>query len=77
MSYENPISRHHWRGPVWISLNSLFLENDTMILTLAYANRLIKSGKATIVATVTHDGVDYYVINRHDLQRTDHAMVPA
>lgn len=48
-----------------------------MILTLAYANRLIKSGKATIVATVTHDGVDYYVINRHDLQRTDHAMVPA
>jgi hypothetical protein len=48
-----------------------------MILTLAYANRLIKSGKATIVATVAHDGVDYYVIDRHDLQRTDHAMVPA
>jgi hypothetical protein len=48
-----------------------------MILTLAYAMRLIKSGKAIIVATVTYDGVDYYVINRSDLQRTDHAMVPA
>ena len=48
-----------------------------MILTLAYAKRLIKSGKSTIVATVTHDGVKYYVINRHDLQRTDHAEVPA
>jgi hypothetical protein len=48
-----------------------------MIISLAYAKRLIKSGKAIIVATVTHDGVDYYVINRHDLQRTDHTMVPA
>ena len=48
-----------------------------MILTLEYARRLIKSGKATIVAIVTHDGVEYYVINRHDLQRTDHAAVHA
>jgi hypothetical protein len=48
-----------------------------MILTLAYAKRLIKSGKATIVTTVTHDNVEYYVINRHDLQRTDHAEVSA
>jgi hypothetical protein len=48
-----------------------------MILTLAYAKRLIKAGKATIVTTVTHDGVEYYVINRYDLQRTDHTKVPA
>ena len=53
----------------------LLLLDDTMILTIAYAKRLIKSGKATIVATVTHDGGEYYVINRHDLQRTDHAEV--
>ena len=48
-----------------------------MIISFAYAKRLIKSGKATIVATVNHDDVTYYVINRHDLQRTDHAEVPA
>ena len=46
-----------------------------MILTIAYAKRLIKAGKATIVATVTDNGAEYYVINRHDIQRTDHAMV--
>lgn len=44
-----------------------------MILTIAYAKRFIKAGKATIVATVTDNGADYYVINRHDIQRTDHA----
>jgi hypothetical protein len=77
MSYENPTLRPNRRGPVWPTPNHLFLEHDTMIISLAYAMRLIKSGKATIVATVTHDGVDYYVVNRHDLQRTDHAMVPA
>jgi hypothetical protein len=48
-----------------------------MIISIAYARRLIKAGKATIVTTVTHDDVEYYVINRHDLQRTDHAEVPA
>lgn len=48
-----------------------------MILTLEYVKRLIKAGKATIVTTVYHDGIDYYVINRHDLKRTDHAEVPA
>lgn len=46
-----------------------------MIITIAYAKRLIKAGKATIVATVTDNGAKYYVINRHDIQRTDHAMV--
>lgn len=47
-----------------------------MIISPSYAKRLIKSGKATIVATVNHGDVEYYVINRHDLQRTDHVMVP-
>ena len=47
-----------------------------MILTFKYANRLIKAGKATIVATVTDNGAVYYVLNRHDLQRTDHVEVP-
>ena len=48
-----------------------------MIITLAYAKRLIKAGKATIVATVTDNGTDYYILNRHDIQRTDHAEVTA
>jgi hypothetical protein len=47
----------------------------SMIISLAYAKRLIKSGKATIVAICTTDDVEYYVIDRHDLQRTDHAEV--
>ena len=75
--HENPTLRLDWRNTFRFPINRLFLEHDTMIISLAYAMRLIKSGKATIVATVTHDGVDYYVVNRHDLQRTDHAMVPA
>jgi hypothetical protein len=48
-----------------------------MIITLAYAKRLIKSGKATIVTTCHHNGREYIVIDRHDLQRTDHAKVTA
>ena len=48
-----------------------------MIITLAYAKRLIKAGKATIVSTCYDNGLEYLVINRHDLQRTDHAEVAA
>jgi hypothetical protein len=48
-----------------------------MIITLTYARRLIRAGKATIVATVTDNGLQYIVLNRHDIQRTDHAEVPA
>ena len=48
-----------------------------MIITLAYAKLLIKAGKATIVATVTDNGAEYYILNRHDVQRTDHAEVAA
>jgi hypothetical protein len=47
-----------------------------MIITLAYAKRLIKANKAVIVATVINNGVPYYVVNRLDIQRTDHAEVP-
>ena len=47
-----------------------------MIISLHYAERLIKAGKATIVAICTTVGVEYYVVDRHDLQRTDHADVP-
>jgi hypothetical protein len=46
-----------------------------MIITIAYAKRLIKAGKATIVTTCDHEGNTYIVLNRHDLQRTDHAQV--
>ena len=46
-----------------------------MIIVLDYAKRLIKAGKATIVSTVTDNGAEYYVINRHDIQRTDHACI--
>jgi hypothetical protein len=48
-----------------------------MIITLAYAKRLIKSRKATIVTTCHDNGRKYIVINRHNLQRTDHAEVTA
>ena len=52
------------------------LRTNTMIISLHYALRLVKAGKATIVAICTTDDVEYYVVNRHDLQRTDHAEVP-
>ena len=74
---NNPNPGPYRRGRMGLTIYLLFLEHETMILTITYTRRLIKLGKATIVATVTHDGVDYYVIDRHDLQRTDHAEVPA
>ena len=46
-----------------------------MIITLNYARRLVRAGKATIVATCSDDGREYIVINRHDMQRTDHAEI--
>ena len=48
-----------------------------MIITYAYAMRLVRAGKATIVTTCTDDDITYLVINRHDIQRTDHAEVTA
>ena len=46
-----------------------------MIITIEYAKRLIKAGKAILVTTCDHDGNTYIVLDRHDLQRTDHAKV--
>lgn len=52
-----------------------------MIITYAYAMRLVKAGKAPVVATcrddITYDDITYVVINRHDIQRTDHAKCPS
>ena len=50
-----------------------------MIISLAYAKRLVKAGKASIVSRCHNSstGDAYWVINRHDLQRTDHAVVEA
>ena len=50
-----------------------------MLISLAYAKRLIKAGKATIATRCYNSltGEAYWVINRHDLQRTDHAVVTA
>ena len=48
-----------------------------MKITKAYAIRLVAVGKATIVATCEHEGDTYIVLDRHDLQRTDHAKVTA
>jgi len=48
----------------------------SMIISLAYAKRLIKAGKATIATRCYNSltGEAYWVINRHDLQRTDHVV---
>ena len=44
-----------------------------MIVSSSYAKRLIREGKAEVVGTCTEtDGRQYVVINRYDLQRTDH-----
>lgn len=47
-----------------------------MIITYVYAMRLVKAGKASIVTTCTDSETTYFVINRHDLRRTDHAVIP-
>ena len=45
-----------------------------MIITRKYMDRLVKAGNARVVGTVVSNGWRYYVINRLDLQRTDHAI---
>ena len=47
-----------------------------MIITYVYAMRLVRAGKASIVATCINNDDKYWIINRHDLQRTDHALIP-
>jgi len=46
-----------------------------MIITLKYAKKLIRDGKACDHGVVTDDGKKYMVITRYDLQRVDHAEV--
>jgi len=48
-----------------------------MIITKAYATRLVLDGKATIITTCLDNEQDYIVLNRHDIERTDHAQVSA
>ena len=54
-----------------------------MIISTEYAHDLIRQGKADIVGSVVGDdrfgeyGTMYIVINRLDLQRTDHYKTPA
>ena len=48
-----------------------------MIITKAYATRLVLDGKATIITTCLDNEQDYIVLNRHDIDRTDHAKVSA
>jgi hypothetical protein len=48
-----------------------------MIISKAYAQRLIKAGKATAVKgdTCTDNGKRYQIVTRLDLQRDDHYEV--
>ena len=44
-----------------------------MIITKEYADRLIKQGRAAVSGrTVSENGVYYVIVDRYDLQRTDH-----
>ena len=43
-----------------------------MTITKRYALRLIRQGKARLVRITVIDGKQYGVIDRFDLQRTDH-----
>lgn len=46
-----------------------------MIISEKYAKRLIATGKAKSTGHCIHDGERYMIIDRIDLQRTDHAGV--
>ena len=46
-----------------------------MIISKAYATRLIKQGKATAEGTVVSDGWRCMALTRHDIQRTDHYRI--
>ena len=43
-----------------------------MIITRKRAQRLIRAGHASCAGLTTDDAVTYRIVNRHDLQRTDH-----
>jgi len=46
-----------------------------MIISPAYAKRLIRQGKASKGAIVEDNGTLYQSIDRHDLQRVDHYCI--
>lgn len=43
-----------------------------MILSRRYLTKLVRAGKGVVRGTVTDDGVRYTVVDRLDVQRTDH-----
>jgi hypothetical protein len=46
-----------------------------MIIKRRTAQRLIKSGKAAYLGNTTTDNKTYLIIERYDMQRTDHVLV--
>jgi hypothetical protein len=47
-----------------------------MIISKQLANALINENKAEELGTTTQDGITYYmIINRYDIQRTDHYKI--
>jgi hypothetical protein len=46
-----------------------------MIISKKYAEMLVKRGQAEKIGTVTQDGKTYQVVNRFDIQRTDHYAI--
>jgi hypothetical protein len=46
-----------------------------MIINKKYAEQLVNRGQAEKIGTVAQDGKTYQVINRFDLQRTDHYAI--
>jgi len=46
-----------------------------MIISKKYADKLIKNGKANIIGKTYNNGKTYLILNRYDLQRTDHVCI--
>jgi hypothetical protein len=46
-----------------------------MIISLSYARRMVSKGVAVDRGTVISDGWRWMVLDRLDLQRTDHARI--
>jgi len=43
-----------------------------MIISRDYARRLIRSKNAEVIGVVNDNGIFHCILNRYDLQRTDH-----
>ncbi len=46
-----------------------------MIISKSYAEKLVRSGKADHVGYCLRNDNRYAIINRYDLQRTDHVLM--